>query len=161
MCHWKSLSWMRLQEGSKASLVPLNCQISMPFNQHIYNGIHRNAVLITGRFIHCVGKFIGFQTDAARMSYHVSHQSQLNTQSSRLSPHTPSLLENPLTFFTNTRHTFTTLPSVLFYKEGLYISMQHSSKHWRGSLFTSSPHHHLVRVGVNTSTLILIVSILF
>ena len=24
----------------KASLVPLNCQISMPFNQHIYNGIH-------------------------------------------------------------------------------------------------------------------------
>jgi hypothetical protein len=24
----------------KASLVPLNCQISMPFYQHIYNGIH-------------------------------------------------------------------------------------------------------------------------
>jgi hypothetical protein len=39
-----------------------------------------------------------------RLSYHVPHQSQLNTQSSRLSPRTPSLLENPLTFFTNTRH---------------------------------------------------------
>jgi hypothetical protein len=55
---------------------------------------------------------------------------------------------------------FTTLPSVLFYKEGLYIFMQHNSKHWRGSSFTGSPHHHLVRVGVNTSILILIVSIL-
>jgi hypothetical protein len=55
---------------------------------------------------------------------------------------------------------FTTLPSVLFYKEGLYIFTQHSSKHWRGSPFTGSPHHHLVRVGVNTSILILIVSIL-
>jgi uncharacterized membrane protein len=38
--------------------------------------------------------------------------------------------------------------------------MQHRSKHWRGSPFTGSPHHHLVRVGVNTSILILIVSIL-
>jgi hypothetical protein len=47
---------------------------------------------------------------------------------------------------------FTMLPSVLFYKEGLYICMQHSSKHWCGSPFTSSPHHHLVRVGVNTSS---------
>jgi hypothetical protein len=55
---------------------------------------------------------------------------------------------------------FTMLPSVLFYKEGLYIFTQHSSKHWCGSPFTSSPHHHLVRVGVNTSILILIVSIL-
>jgi hypothetical protein len=55
---------------------------------------------------------------------------------------------------------FTMLPSVLFYKEGLYIFTEHSSKHWRGSPFTGSPHHHLVRVGVNTSILILIVSIL-
>jgi hypothetical protein len=38
------------------------------------------------------------------LSYHVPHQSQLNTQSSGLSPRTPSLLENPLTFFTNTHH---------------------------------------------------------
>jgi hypothetical protein len=36
--------------------------------------------------------------------YHLPHQSQLNTQSSGLSLRTPSLLENPLTFFTNTRH---------------------------------------------------------
>jgi hypothetical protein len=42
------------------------------------------------------------------------------------------------------------LPSVLFYKEGLYIFMQHSSKHWRGPPFTSSPHHHLVRVEIIT-----------
>jgi hypothetical protein len=55
---------------------------------------------------------------------------------------------------------FTTLPSVIFYKEGLYISMQHSSKHWHGSLFTSLPHDHLVRVEIITSILILIVSIL-
>jgi hypothetical protein len=55
---------------------------------------------------------------------------------------------------------FTMLPSVLFYKEGLYIFTQHSSKHWRGSPFTGSPHHHLVRVGVNTSISILIVYIL-
>jgi hypothetical protein len=39
-----------------------------------------------------------------QLSYHVPHQSQLNTQSSGLSPRMPSLLENPLTFFTNTRH---------------------------------------------------------
>jgi hypothetical protein len=55
---------------------------------------------------------------------------------------------------------FTMLPSVLFYKEGLYIFTQHSSKHWCGSPFTGLPHHHLVRVRVNTSILILIVSIL-
>jgi hypothetical protein len=55
---------------------------------------------------------------------------------------------------------FAMLTSVLFYKEGLYISMQHHSKHWRGSPFTGLPHHHLVRLGVNTSILILIVSIL-
>jgi hypothetical protein len=34
----------------------------------------------------------------------VPHQRQVNNQSSRLLPCTPSLLENPLTFFTNTRH---------------------------------------------------------
>ncbi len=33
------------------------------------------------------------------------------------------------------------LPSVLFYKEGLYIFMQHSSKHWRGPPFTSCICH--------------------
>jgi hypothetical protein len=38
------------------------------------------------------------------VSYHVPHQSQLNTQSSGLPPRMPSLLENPLTFFTNTCH---------------------------------------------------------
>jgi hypothetical protein len=38
------------------------------------------------------------------LSYHVPHQSQLNTQSSGLLPRTLSLLENPLTFFTNTSH---------------------------------------------------------
>jgi hypothetical protein len=38
------------------------------------------------------------------MSYHVPHQSQVNTQSSGLLPRTPSILENPLTFFTNTHH---------------------------------------------------------
>jgi hypothetical protein len=38
------------------------------------------------------------------LSYHVPHQSQLNIQSSGLSPRTPSLLENLLTFFTNTCH---------------------------------------------------------
>jgi hypothetical protein len=55
---------------------------------------------------------------------------------------------------------FTMLPSVLFYKERLHIFMQHSSIPWRGSPFTSLPHHNLVRVGVNTSILILIVSII-
>jgi hypothetical protein len=39
---------------------------------------------------------------------------------------------------------FALLPSVLFCKEGLYISMQHHSKLWCGSPFTGSPHHHLV-----------------
>jgi hypothetical protein len=38
------------------------------------------------------------------LSYHVPHQSQLNTQSSGLLLCTLSLLENPLTFFTNTCH---------------------------------------------------------
>jgi hypothetical protein len=71
------------------------------------------------------------------LSYHVPHQSQLNTQSSGLSPRTLSLLENSLTFFTNTCHPSHMLPSVLFYKEGLYIFTQHSSKHWRGSATSS------------------------
>jgi hypothetical protein len=94
-----------------------------------------------------------------QLSYHLPHQSQLNTHSSGLLPRMPSLLENPLTFFTNTRH-----PSqryhLSFSTKKDYIFTQHSSKHWRGSPFTSSPHHHLVRVGANTSILILIVSIL-
>jgi hypothetical protein len=64
-----------------------------------------------------------------RLLYHSPHQSQLNTQSSGLPLRTSSLLENPLTFFTNTSHPSQTLPSVLFYKEGLYIFTQHSSKH--------------------------------
>jgi hypothetical protein len=55
---------------------------------------------------------------------------------------------------------FATLPSVLFYKEGLYISMQHRTEPWHGSLFTGSPHHHLVRVEIITSFLVPIVSIL-
>jgi hypothetical protein len=42
--------------------------------------------------------------DRKRLSHHVPHQSQVNTQSSRLLPRLPNLLENPLTFFTNTRH---------------------------------------------------------
>jgi hypothetical protein len=97
----------------------------------------------------------------ATVSYHVPHQSQVHTQSSRLSPRTPSLLVNPLHFLQQYTSPFTTLPSVLFYKEGLYIFTQHRSKNWCGSPFTGSPHHHLVRVEiVNTTILILIVSIL-
>jgi hypothetical protein len=97
--------------------------------------------------------------------YHVPHPSQLNTQKSRLSQFwVITAHAEPLRKSTHFLHQytspFTTLPSVLFYKEGLYIFTQHSSKHWRGSLFTSLPHHHLVRVGVNTSILILVVSIL-
>jgi hypothetical protein len=54
---------------------------------------------------------------------------------------------------------FATLTSVLFfYKEGPYISTQHRSKHRRGSPFTGSPHHHLVRIEIITSILVLIVS---
>jgi hypothetical protein len=45
---------------------------------------------------------------------------------------------------------FATLTSVLCYKEGLYISTQHHSKHQRGSPFTSLRHHHLVRVEIIT-----------
>jgi hypothetical protein len=55
---------------------------------------------------------------------------------------------------------FAMLTSVLLYKEGLYISMEHHSKHRRGSPFTGSPHHHLVRVEIITSILVLTVSIL-
>ncbi len=43
-----------------------------------------------------------------------------------------------------------TFPSVLFYKERLYIFTQHCSKHWRGSPFTGLPHHHLVRAEIIT-----------
>jgi hypothetical protein len=48
-----------------------------------------------------------FVVDAEFMrnvSYQVPHQSQVNTQSSGLPRRTPSHLENPLTFFTNTHH---------------------------------------------------------
>jgi hypothetical protein len=91
----------------------------------------------------------------------VPHQSQLNTQSSGLPLHTPSLLENPLTFFTNTCH-----PSQCYH-------LSFSTK--KDCIFSCNtvvnidvaprlPVCHiisdLVRVGVNTSLLILIVSIL-
>jgi hypothetical protein len=54
---------------------------------------------------------------------------QLNTQSSGLSLRTPSLLTKSTHFLHRYTSPFTMLPSVLFYKEGLYIFMQHSSKH--------------------------------
>jgi hypothetical protein len=72
-------------------------------------------------------------------------------------------LRKPIHFlhqYTSPFATFATLPSVLFYKERLYISTQHSAKPWRGSLYTSLPHHHLVRVEIITSILAPIVSIL-
>jgi hypothetical protein len=89
------------------------------------------------------------------LSYHVPHPSQLNTQSSGLSQfRVITVHAEPLRKSTHFLHQytspFTMLPSVLFYKEGLYIFMQHSSKHWRGSPFTGLPHHDLVRVGVNS-----------
>jgi hypothetical protein len=97
----------------------------------------------------------------SNVSYHVPHQSQLNTQSSgRVTTVHAEPLRKSTHFLHQYTSPFTMLPSVLFYEEGLYIFTQHSSKHWRGSPFTGSPHHHLVRVGVNTSILILIVSIL-
>jgi hypothetical protein len=85
----------------------------------------------------------------------------VNTQSSGLSLCMPSLLENPLTFFTNTCH-----PSQRYH-------LSFSTK--KDCIFSNNtvvnidvaPHlpvchiiTHLVRVGVNTSILILIVSIL-
>jgi hypothetical protein len=57
-----------------------------------------------------------------RLLYHVPHQSQLNTQSSRLSPRTPSFLENPLTFFTKTRHPLQYYHLSFFTKEDCIFS---------------------------------------
>jgi hypothetical protein len=43
----------------------------MPFHQQLlYNAmelITGDAMLITGRFVHCVGKFVGFQTNVVQM----------------------------------------------------------------------------------------------
>jgi hypothetical protein len=42
----------------------------MPFHQQLYNAMELvtgfNAMLTTGRFLHCAGKFVGFQTDVAQ-----------------------------------------------------------------------------------------------
>jgi hypothetical protein len=95
------------------------------------------------------------------MSYHVPHQSQVNTQSSGLSPRTPSLLENPLTFFTNTCHpsqryhlSFSTKKDCVF-SHNTVVNIDVAPRLPVCHIIT-----HLVRVGVNTSILILIVSIL-
>jgi hypothetical protein len=76
----------------------------------------------------------------------------------------PRMSSEPLRKSTHFLHQYTspfaTLTSVLFYKEGLYMSTQHCSKRWRGSPFTGSPQYHLVRVEIITSILVLIVSIL-
>ncbi len=83
--------------------------------------------------------------------YHVPHQSQVNTLNSGLLLCMSSkLLRKSTYFFYQYMSPLAMLPSVLFYKEGLYIFMQHSSKNWRGSPFTGSPHHHLVRVEIIT-----------
>jgi hypothetical protein len=70
-------------------------------------------------------------------------KSQVNTPDSGLLLHMSS---DPLRKSTHFLYQYTSplamLPSVLFYKEGLYIFTQHSSKHWRGSPFTGLPHHH-------------------
>jgi hypothetical protein len=75
----------------------------------------------------------------------------LNTPTSGL---IPCMLSEPLRKSTHLLYQYmsplATLPSVLFYKEGLHIFMEHSSKHWRGSPFTGLPHHHWVRVEIIT-----------
>jgi hypothetical protein len=84
------------------------------------------------------------------LSYHVPHQIVVWTHWHPTTAHA-----EPLRKSTHFLYQYTSplamLPSALFYKEGLYIFMQHSSKHWHGSLLTSLPHHHLVRKEIITS----------
>jgi hypothetical protein len=85
--------------------------------------------------------------EKATVSYHVPHHIifllVIMIQTSGLLPRLPNPLRKSVHFHQYTSP-FATLPSVLFYKEGLYISMQYSIKPWCGSPFTGSPHHHLV-----------------
>jgi hypothetical protein len=69
---------------------------------------HAKMMMVLHSALHLVSSlpclYFSLLVVAWGVSYHVPHQSQVNTQSSGLPPRTPSLLENPLTFFTNTRH---------------------------------------------------------
>jgi hypothetical protein len=96
------------------------------------------------------------------MSYHVPHQITKSFASERTNirvttAHAEPALRKSTHFLYQYTSPLATLPSVLFYKEGLYIYMQHSSKHCRGSPFTGSPHHHLVRVEIITSILVVLI----
>jgi hypothetical protein len=58
---------MRLQGGSRCPLYPIVAILPWLFiSNYTMELITGDAVLITGRFVHCVGKFVGFQTDVAR-----------------------------------------------------------------------------------------------
>jgi hypothetical protein len=88
---------------------------------------------------------------------HVLHQKENNVVNTASSGLLPCMSSEPLRKSTHFLHQymspFAMLTFVLFYKEGLYISTQHRTKHWRGSPFTGLPHHHLVRVEIITSML--------
>jgi hypothetical protein len=109
--------------------------------------------------LHEIGKLCAVHKRTQRRkegyhSYHVPHHIIfIMIHTFRLSLHSPILLENPCTFFTNTCHTVYNVTIVLFYKEELYISMHHSNKPWFCFPFTGSPHQHLVRVARNNHNL--------
>jgi hypothetical protein len=85
------------------------------------------------------------------LSYHVPHQIIIwHTNIWVTTAHAKPLRESTHFLYQYTSP-IATLPSILFYKDRLYIFMQHRRKHWCGSLFTSLPHHHLVREEIITS----------
>jgi hypothetical protein len=97
--------------------------------------------------------------------YHVPHHIisllVIMIHTSRLSPCTLTLFENPCTFFTNTHHPLQCYHlSFSTKKDCIFPCNTVATKPWRGSPFTSLPHHHLVRVEMITYILVLIVSIL-
>ncbi len=114
----------------KASLVPLNCQISIPFNQHIYNGIHRRQCRAHHWWIHSLCRKIHRLPN--RCSVNVipcaSPKSAEHSEFRVITAHAKPLRKSTH-FLHQYTSPFTTLPSVLFYKEGPYIFTQHSSKH--------------------------------
>jgi hypothetical protein len=95
------------------------------------------------------------------MPHHIIFLLVIMIHTSELSPHMSTLLENPCNFFTNTCHPLQHY-HLSFSTKKDYISMQHSTKPWHGSLFSTSSlrqsrNNHIY---FSSHSLVLIVSIL-
>jgi hypothetical protein len=156
-CRWRFCSWRSPCLLLLAS--PLICDVFSPSLLHTGGSFYYSCCCQLKSKMKADCHCSAVNSVIPRASLHNFHLGNYDWHIQVITMHAKPLRKS-IHFLHQYMSPFTMLPSVLFYKEGLYISTQHSSIHWHGSPITCLPHHHLVRVEIITSILVFIVSIL-